>query len=44
MNRLISSMVAFGVGAYAYKMAEDRGMMTRRNMNKMRKRVMRSFS
>jgi hypothetical protein len=44
MNRLISSMVAFGVGAYAYKMAEDRGMMTKRNMNKMRKRVMRSFS
>ncbi|MFC3883035.1 YrzQ family protein [Bacillus songklensis] len=44
MNRLLSSMVAFGVGAYAYKVAEDRGMLTRRNMNRMRKRVMRAFS
>jgi hypothetical protein len=44
MNRLLSSMVAFGVGAYVYKAAENRGMLTRRNMNKIRKRVMRAFS
>jgi hypothetical protein len=44
MNRLLSSMVAFGVGAYAYKMADGKKMLTRRNMNKMRKRVMKNFS
>ncbi|MCM3002595.1 YrzQ family protein [Priestia koreensis] len=44
MNRFLTSAVVFGLGAYAYKAADDRQMFSRRNMKKMRKRVMKSFS
>ncbi|MBY6085229.1 YrzQ family protein [Priestia flexa] len=43
MNRIIPSVVAFGLGAYAFKMAGDREMFTKRNMKKMRKRVMKAM-
>ncbi|ADE71618.1 MULTISPECIES: YrzQ family protein [Priestia] len=43
MGRIIPSVVAFGLGAYAFKMADDREMFTKRNMKKMRKRMMKAI-
>ncbi|MBM7701419.1 DUF3918 family protein [Priestia iocasae] len=43
MNKIIPSMVAFGIGAYAYKVAEGRDLLTKRNMKRMRKRMMKTF-
>lgn len=43
MGRIIPSVVAFGLGAYAFKMVDDREMFTKRNMKKMRKRMMKAI-
>ena len=43
MGRIIPSVVAFGLGAYAFKMADDREMFKKRNMKKMRKRMMKAI-
>ncbi|TYR82314.1 DUF3918 domain-containing protein [Priestia megaterium] len=44
MNRIIPSMVAFGLGAYAFKVADGRDMFTKRNMKRMRRRMMRAMN
>lgn len=39
MNRAMTTLVALGVGAYAYKMARDNDLMSNRTMKKLRRRV-----
>ncbi|MBM6619690.1 YrzQ family protein [Bacillus suaedaesalsae] len=39
MNRTMTTLVALGVGAYAYKMARGNNLMSNRTMKQLRKRV-----
>ncbi|MFD1736689.1 YrzQ family protein [Bacillus salitolerans] len=39
MNRTLTSLIAMGVGAYAYHKAQERNLMSNRNMKKLRKRM-----
>ncbi|MFZ3588270.1 YrzQ family protein [Bacillus sp. DJP31] len=39
MNKAMTSLIALGVGAYAYRMAQQNDMMSSRTMKKLRKRV-----
>ncbi len=39
MNRAMTSIIALGVGAYAYRMAQQNGMMSSRTMKNLRKKV-----
>jgi hypothetical protein len=39
MNRTMTTLVALGVGAYAYHKAQETNMMSSRTMRKLRRRV-----
>ncbi|KAA0549299.1 DUF3918 domain-containing protein [Bacillus sp. BGMRC 2118] len=41
MNKTMTTLVALGVGAYAYKKAADNDLMSNRTMKKLRRRVSR---
>jgi hypothetical protein len=41
MNRAMTTLVALGVGAYAYRMAQQNDLMSSRTMKRLRRRVSR---
>lgn len=44
MNKMTTSMIAFGVGMAAYNLAQRNNMMSTRNMKKMQRKVKRVLS
>ncbi|WP_084374914.1 YrzQ family protein [Neobacillus soli] len=43
MNKVMTSMIAFGVGMAAYNVAQRNNMMSARNMRKIQKKVKRAI-
>ncbi|MFN2745122.1 MULTISPECIES: YrzQ family protein [Bacillus] len=43
MNRTMTSLISLGAGALMYRMMSQNDMLNRRNMRKLRRRVMKMF-